>query len=597
MRTGRIGLLRGTSAALLAAALATGMSAAQADDGQNGAGGATSTIDFPGGTTVTVTIPTIEATGANVDDATLRAIFSGDIAKHPDALAKLTADSIRIPTVTEHFVTPSTSGGEPEEGTLTLQNIDIENVKDGVAASAAIDGAVVNSGPTIVKLGKISASSVDMGAASGLYGLVPPTDDATTPVAIYKDFRIESGTISAPDASCSIGAISVAEFKARPLKSSLADIMALSSQMSDTEKPTPEAIAKYVDFLVDLTSAFEVSPVSFGGLNCSGTDDEKKPMSFAMADAQLGAYSGGVYPELTVNGITVTDSDGTMSVDKFTMKPIDYSGTLEALQAAKGAIDDDWVTAHGRALVPAFGGFSIAGVRMDMAKDPSSRVKASVGSFDLSLAGYNNGIPTTIASSAKDVVIDLAAMGADDDTKQLLAMGLTQLDLGYDFAASWDQASSTIKLDKFSVNGGNLGSLAVAAVIGNATEALFANDLDAATEAGMGLTVKQVSVDVEDQGAGDLVFKQVAQDQSTTPDKVRTMVAGMATGMTLAVLGQSPDAQKLATAIGTFLAGGKSLSATFTATAPEGLGMADFAALQSDPTVLSGKVSVEASAQ
>ena len=47
-----------------------------------------------------VDIPTIDAVDSNVDDETLRAIFSGDLVDNADALAGLTATSITIPEIT-----------------------------------------------------------------------------------------------------------------------------------------------------------------------------------------------------------------------------------------------------------------------------------------------------------------------------------------------------------------------------------------------------------------------------------------------------------------------------------------------------------------
>ncbi|HTN63869.1 MAG TPA: hypothetical protein VL147_20325, partial [Devosia sp.] len=50
-----------------------------------------------------VEIPTIDAVGSNLDEPTLRAIFSGDLVDHAEALASLTADSITIPAITVSF--------------------------------------------------------------------------------------------------------------------------------------------------------------------------------------------------------------------------------------------------------------------------------------------------------------------------------------------------------------------------------------------------------------------------------------------------------------------------------------------------------------
>lgn len=69
----------------------------------------------------------------------------------------------------------------------------------------------------------------------------------------------------------------------------------------------------------------------------------------------------------------------------------------------------------------------------------------------------------------------------------------------------------------------------------------------------------------------------------------------MVQGMTLAILGSDETALSAVAQLGKFLSGEHSkVSITLTAKDGAGLGLADLAALERDPTVLAGKVTVTA---
>ena len=77
----------------------------------------------------------------------------------------------------------------------------------------------------------------------------------------------------------------------------------------------------------------------------------------------------------------------------------------------------------------------------------------------------------------------------------------------------------------------------------------------------------------------------------------RASMGAMAQAVVLAGLGATPEGKTLSDAVGKFIGGAKSISVTATAKDPAGLSAADLAAAQTDPTTLSGKVTVDASAQ
>ncbi|MDB5560742.1 MAG: hypothetical protein JWN11_160, partial [Hyphomicrobiales bacterium] len=113
----------------------------------------------------------------------------------------------------------------------------------------------------------------------------------------------------------------------------------------------------------------------------------------------------------------------------------------------------------------------------------------------------------------------------------------------------------------------------------------------------MGLAVKDIKLDVLDAGMVGMIMKSSAAEQGKDVAQFRVATSGMTQGAILAILGATDEAKKLSDAVGSFLNGAKSLSIAIAAKDPAGIGMADFMAVQADPTALVGKVSIDASAK
>lgn len=550
-----------------------------------------------------IDIPTVDTVDSNMDEATIRAILTGGLADHATELAGLNAKSISIPEITLSYSMPPMEG-KAEAGKVVYSDVVLTDVVNGVAASVAVGGASVDAGPEgSFTFGKMSTGMFDIGGMLAFYGMVPGASADQPLKTIYKDFKFEGGKFTAPEATCTIGEASLAEFKARPLKTSFSDLMALAQGMEarGDDKPTAEEISQMVSFYADFLNAFESTPFEFTGLDCTGTSEDGKPVTVAVGPITIGGFSKNTYPQIEAKDIKVNvEGDGYLNLASVTFKSFDFSSTLAALEESGGAIDDTWLEANGRRLIPSFGGFAFTGLDMDMpdTESPGERIQASVGSFDLSLGNYINGVPADIASTAKNIVVSLPADSEDEGIQQLLTLGIDKIEAGYNFAATWDEPSNTIAIKDLSFDGANLGALALAGTIGNATPDLFALDNNTALFAAMGLTVKDAKVDVKDAGLADIVFQKMATEQGQTVDQVRSALSGVAGGTALALLGGGPDAQKLSGALASFLTGNaKSLSVSATAKNEAGLGLPELTALQSNPMALSSQVTVDATAQ
>jgi hypothetical protein len=556
--------------------------------------GSAATSDF------SVNIPTIDAAGSNVDEATLREIFNGNIVDNAEALAGLTATSITIPEIT--LTGSTTLEGETATVTIAFNDLVLNDVTDGIAASVTLGSTTSESEEGNAELGSLTASNFDIGGVLGLYGLVPAEGSAELET-IYTDFSFEGGSFSGSGVECTIGTANVGELKARPLNYSFAEIMALADAMeqADEELPDPKTTGDALRMYVDLLTSFETSPVTFDGFQCSGVDEEDQSFTFNMAGLSMGAMSPGYYPEYAVEGLEMSvDGDGQINLGNFTFKGMDISGPIAAIQGAPEAIDDLWFAENARSLIPAFEGFSFSDVSVDIPdpEAPNERIVGGIGAFDLTLSDYLNGIPTSVSTTASNIVADIPADSADPQLAQLLALGVTSIDLGFALKAAWNEAEDKIDLTEFSVSGADLATVKLAGTFANATEDLFGIDNDAALAAAMGVVISNLNLDVTDQGLSDIILASVATEQGSDAATMRPVFAGLAEGTVVGILAGAAEAQKVGAAINSFVSGkAKNLSIDMVAKEQPGLGIDDFMAAETDPSVLIGKVTINATAK
>ena len=548
---------------------------------------------------VTITIPTVEADDSNLTEDQIRALFSGNVADLVDELAALDAAAIRIPEIRLAFETENEEG-EKEAGEFVYSGIEITGIEDGVAAASTIGRGEAVDEEAKITIETMSTGTLNVAGLLQLYGLVESDSDAME--TLYADLVFGGATIEAEEGTCTIGTANVAEVRGRPLKTPITEIFAMAEQLEgleEDEMPPPDAMRKIVDFYADLLTAFESSPMTFDGFDCTGPDDEGKTVQVRLGSLTMDGMQPGIYPAITIEDSRIeAEGDGWFELGSAIIKATDFSAPLEVLASTTEPLDEAWFTANVRKLIPSFGGIALADLSFDVPDEsnPGQRIKGSLESFDITLADYINGVPSRFASNATALKVAVPPDAGDGLGQSLIAQGIEELVIGYDVLMIWDEPSETIGIENLSVDVAGLGTVQVSAVLGNATADLFGADMNAATVAAMGLTVRQIDIDLVDAGAGDIVLTQVASEQGQDVEQVRTALSGVAQGMVLAILGSNPASQELSEAIEAFFAGAPHVHLTLVAKNEAGLGLAELQGLQADPTTLAEKVDITASA-
>jgi len=546
-----------------------------------------------------VSIPTIDAVDSSLSNEALTEILSGNIADNAEGLATLDATSISVPEITVSITSDSDDG--LHDATLSFTDLVLDDVTDGKAAGVSLGGISLLAEDASFEYGTMSAANLDMGGILGLYGLVDHGGQTELEV-IYTDLAADGGTMQSEEVTCTIGGVTGDEFKARPLNTSFGEMMAIAQAMEEEpDTVDPVLMGRFLKMYADILTAFETSALSFEGFVCDGLDDEGKAMVFSVAAMNMGGMSPGVYPSISMDGLSIeVEDDGFMTLENLTIKPMDLTSTIAALEAAPAEVDEAWLETNARALIPAAEGFSMTGLNIDIPDPdaPDTRIAALVGAFDLTLADYINGIPADIDVSAANIQAEIPEDSGDETFEQLRALGITSIDAGFRVAAAWDEASNSIAVEEVSLSGVDLATVLLAGTINNATEDLFSLDTDTALAASMGLAVKDLNLTVTDAGLSDIILAVVAAEQGADPATLRPVFAGLAQGTVISMMAGAADAAKLGEAINAFVSGNaKTLVIDIEAKTDPGLGMADFMEAEQDPTSLIGKVNITAEAK
>lgn len=546
--------------------------------------------------TVLVVIPKLELEDANFSADDVKALVKSDPASALEKLSTLSATAVRVPEIRMEFPGAANAG---QRFSMTFTDFEVSDVADGVAGTVSIGGgasAVAGPTPVAVEIGAISASSFNLPAIIALYG--GGGDASMEKSVLYTDFEFAGAKISGPDGFvCEVKAMRAESASARPFSLSLAETMTLLQAMEGGKMPTG-GVAKLVGYYADVFDAIETSPAVFDGMDCAVKQPDGATIQIKMGEMQIDSFGNMRYPGVSIADFEMTHSkEGHFRAASLAFKGMDLAPLFETLKAAGDDIDEKWFEANMRKMIPAFEGFSVEGLDLDVpdSTNPTQRITFAVEALDVTLGAYVNGIPTDIDLSGAGIKVPLPPNSQEEAIVMLKALGYTSLDVSYALRGKWDEGAQTIAVDDLTVTGAGMGSVTVTGLLGNATAMLFNDDPQAVQAGAMFMTAKSLTVDVVDEGLAPKALAMVAQMQGKSPDEMKTEIANMAGGMAMVLLKGAPDAKALADAIGKFVNGAPKLSVEITAKSPKGLGALDIPALQKDPSEITKKVTIKAS--
>jgi hypothetical protein len=317
-----------------------------------------------------------------------------------------------------------------------------------------------------------------------------------------------------------------------PLVISLAET--LRSQAGKTPSPTETAamLEKFATIYEGLwLGKFEAR----GFVSNFGT---KVPAKIGVI--RLAGLDAGKIAELAVENVEVTPPSGDpASLGRFAFKGLDFVKLMRV--AAQLSISPSPGLEQALGFLPAIGGIELKNFK---GVERTTMQPLEVETFELSWGKFVGAIPSQIRAATKfTAVVD--PKGTDPNLRYLVDAGIRNVNVDVDLGAAWNENTRMIALTPVTATFSKVIGFSASAALANVSNASFSPNPLAFGMAAAQIEAGPIDITVRDLGITDLIFAQMARDQGTTPDTMRTRMIEMIRAVSLA----SPEVETIGTAL------------------------------------------------
>ena len=551
---------------------------------------------FEGGS---LTIPHIEISGSSLSKADLQALVDGPWGlSTADILSKFDAASVTIPEIRLEFTAPVAGNGAPVTESLAYRDTHFEDIKGGKAARVSIAGMSSDvKGPRSLNtsIGKLFVTDYDFaGVVRFVYATAQPGEaqkQISGPSTLENWHSTDANGVEVNIGHASAGAV-----KARPLVTPLADLIpALKQAMLPDKALAPAAAAKMMSVFADFYDA-----IAFDGMAVSDITIKIPDPSFKSASIQtvkLGAFANSRIAEWSIEGLEVDAAGGHVKLGRGALLGLDLKPFLSSMSTLGkgGELNEDAMkNLDWRSAVPHLDAIEASDLDVDIPQG-SSPQSFKLAGYEIKLGNYVGAIPTSLQSRLDRFAADTSSLKSQAAELQQLGYKTVDLSTGTDIL--WNESSKSLNVNEISAKGVDMGSVNLKATLGNVPRELFAGSPAQMQVAGLGITLGEASLRVENTGLLDKIVARVAAAQKTTPDKLRASWGTQAALGIPQLLGGSDSAKAVGNAVASFIAKPKNLSVSVKAKDANGLGITDLMSGGGpNPAAILDKLDVKATA-
>lgn len=561
----------------------------------------------------TVVIPRLEVRGTPLAESELRAIL--DPAAPGDVGARLQRLQAQAALMPEIIVETDLKG---QTSRTVYRDVRIANIAAGVVGETTAAGATGESsdpraGAARLSMGAIRMEALDLPlVARVIVGASP--DPSREPLApIYRTLTYADYAMELPGGlgQMSIRRVAATGFKARPgrepLNSAVRGLMEFADRQQDAgrnARPSPQDMVVMGQFF-SIFENFEYGVMDIEDFRGRfGEGDQRAEFRIAaMRFSDQSNSAGFGMRDMRVEAGPARFVMAELEARDFAVKPT-FRAVAELLQSGNPqAFERDW-----HKLIPQLGTIRIAGVEI-VAPDPDARsgrqqqnqqpqtLRITARSAELGFGAQLDGIPTAMRFGAEDIVVPLSANSRDDNIRQMRAMGINEISLGWLADLAWRQAQNTLDVNALNVTIRDQMTAAISGRLGNVTREAFSTDAALAQVAWLSATAQQIRFSVQNSGLFERIVANEARKARKQPDQLRREWGSLAAIGLPAILGDSEGAKAIAGAVSRFIARPGALELEATSKAPAGLGLADAVVAAGNPQSLFDKVEIRANAR
>ncbi|PPD44647.1 MAG: hypothetical protein CTY15_06810 [Methylocystis sp.] len=524
----------------------------------------------------TYRIPHIELKGATLSAAELASLFSGDEQAIDARLARLSAKSLLIPSMT----TESRTGGGITRS--AYQSVTAEGLVAGriaTARTAASEETVEKADGASERYhwGASVSKGIDLRQLVHL-ALAARADPAEALKPVIDEESVESLTLEDKREKLTVttGPIKITGVRGRAFASAPGKLIERLDRY-DPEKPDADP-ALFRD-LIDALASLDVATIEFRDVAVAGKDEPAdKPYSIKIGRISAGKIANATVGDFAIENFSLSSSDGgTASLKRFAIRDARIASFLENAYPQIGRIEAKGFAAD----LP------------DEHLNESARMKFSLDGVEANFPDFREVAPTKFTARIDRFVIDLAARGEAPSTAQFLALGYRDLDLSAAVGGEWSEKSQEATFAPIRFEGKDMGVATVNVTFGNVSSAIFSSMPLVSKAAALAASVKGVDATVEGGGLIDRLLAHEAKEQKTSIEKARAEYAKSASRIVAELAGGGEKAKKIAEAVAAYIMKPKRLHVRLSS--PKGIGALD--ALAKRPAQLLESVDVEATAE
>lgn len=528
----------------------------------------------------------MEVAGSSLSEAEIKALFTGKSDNPVAALGKLNASGITIPEVR---LEQDLAGVKQ---TVVYHDIKLSNIVNGKVASLSMGSASIDAtnpmGDMKGQLGAMTATDLD-GTAMARVLFEKSTDPNAPLLPVQGSFSMDGYSLSSPVIDMKVGKMTGHDFKMRPLSTPMMEMLTHMTQMAKPgEQPSPEqmqAMMSQMKGIFEIYGAIAFADMDVRDISVSTKIPDQPPATFSIGHMGMAGYANSRIAEMKVEGIDVGNLDnGKFHLGGITLKGFDFGKSIASMAHMMEAMShfDPANPPSSEALnlaTPTADQLTIADIDADLPSPPGEvstedqpvRIKFKMGKLELKVPSWVGAIPSAISGSLEHLVMDVPK--EDPKLAPFAQAGIDKLDVSSSLDMAWSEAQQQLSLNRMSLDGESLGSVEIAATVGNVPKELFAGDEFARQAAMLGVLLKSVDIKVENKGLFEKALAANAKEQGQDADAMRKDLITAAQVGIPNVLGNSPAAKDLADAVAKFIADPKRLH--ISATSKDGIGASD----------------------
>jgi hypothetical protein len=542
---------------------------------------------------VTYRIKHIEATDTALDNTAFAALFD---TKTPQPLTERLA-AVTAATITMPEIVAETKHDAAAE-TVIYRNVKLSDVKAGQVGTMSIAGAsIAATTPKLDDLhgtiGALTASDVDLALVARV-ATVARTDPAEPRKPLYAKYAVDGFTLESQKGgfSFSVGPVTGSGSKGRALETPL---IALGTRLAPRPgEATSATRARAAHALVDMLGSFELGAFEAKTIVIRSTAPDK-PATLSLARLALTDAGGDKLGGISLEGFALESAKANIHLASLTLQNIDLAAVRKGLAAAETSGDP----ATSLPRLPATSGqLAMADLAADVAADgDGNSADGQRNSFHIDRVTFTStqpkpAGPVEFASDLSHFVMTMPSQPGSA-FKEIVALGYPKLDVSSRLAVAWTAASQDLQLKTASLTGDGMGTLTLSGLFSHVPTDLFSSDPAVMQAAAVGILLNKIDLRIDNAGLIDKALALQARNESKSVEDVRQAYVTGAGVAVPVMLGNGPSAKAIGAALAKFIAQPRSFH--LVATAPDGLGASDLAAL-GDPAALLDKLDIQASA-